>query len=515
MRRPGIWVANGTPGDTAQLYSWQPGAIGSFYHYLAENDVYDYKATNPTIPVVVRFEHPKNWLQNPTITAQQLGKYVAGKWTKLQPLNPYVYFASHLNMHYENGDPDPGHQARYTTREFYQEYADWVRMTADTIKNIAPEMRLIAPPLAFGFNEDGAPDADGHPINGWAGYDYLYETVREYFDNILAFHAYWGYPAVGSVPDWLYAPELSSWYAFRWQRLLKLFKSRYNLDARVIIDEVASFGATDPDFTDQLIYYAQQCLNDPRVLAVIYYLWADSSGDSRATMNAWIPGIDDLSRHLARLKQLESASEVRVKPSSLPPTVSQGVVAMSGQTREQTTIRVLFEDGQVRRMPLEEYLRNVVPSEMPALWPDEALKAQAVASRSYAQHAIEHPRHKPEADICTTTHCQHFNAANVHERSDKAIQATAGQVLQFDGKTALTVFHARCGGHTRNNEDVWTRGAPRPFLRGVPCPDNGKKFGHGVGFCQHGARVFAEQGRDYENIVRHYYQGTSLHNLYE
>ena len=56
-------------------------------------------------------------------------------------------------------------------------------------------------------------------------------------------------------------------------------------------------------------------------------------------------------------------------------------------------------------MLLEEYLRAVVPAEVPALWPAEAAKAQAVAARSYAQYAIEHPRH-PNADICTSpAHC--------------------------------------------------------------------------------------------------------------
>jgi hypothetical protein len=381
-------------------------------------------------------------------------------------------------MHYENGDPNPRNQARYTTREFYQEYADWVYMTADTIKDIVPEMRLISPPLAFGFNEDGAPDSDGHPLNGWAGYDFLYETIRDYFDNILTFHAYWGYPAGGSVPDWLYTPELSSWYAFRWRRLLQLFKTRYNIDAQVIIDEVASFGTTDPDFSDQLIYFAQQCLNDPRVLAVIYYLWSDSTGNPHAGMNAWT-SVDDLPQHIARLRQLPGLSGTQTATSTPSSPVTTFV---SGKNPEPTKIiRVLFEDGVVRPMPVEEYLRNVVPSEMPALWPEEAIKVQAVASRTYAQHAIEHPRHQPDADICTTTHCQHYDSANVHKRSDKAIRDTAGQIVQFNGKTALTVFHARCGGHTRNNEDVWTRGAPRLFLRGMPCPDDGKKFGHGVG----------------------------------
>ncbi|UCC20483.1 MAG: hypothetical protein JSV62_04115, partial [Promethearchaeota archaeon] len=56
---------------------------------------------------------------------------------------------------------------------------------------------------------------------------------------------------------------------------MKLFEVRYNLKARVIIDRAGSFGPADPDFTDQHIYYAEQCLSDARVIALTYFLWSD------------------------------------------------------------------------------------------------------------------------------------------------------------------------------------------------------------------------------------------------
>jgi murein DD-endopeptidase MepM/ murein hydrolase activator NlpD len=83
-------------------------------------------------------------------------------------------------------------------------------------------------------------------------------------------------------------------------------------------------------------------------------------------------------------------------------------------TSEERTIRVLSENGTVQVMLLEEYLRGVVPSEMPPQWPMEALKAQAVAARGYAQYTVKHPRHAPTADICTTTHCQHHDPAKIN-----------------------------------------------------------------------------------------------------
>jgi hypothetical protein len=497
MRRPGLWVANGQPQDMGRMWSWRPGAVACFYNYLAANSVFDYKAANPEVPVLVRFQHPHDWNQDIAGSAQRLGQYVASKWSELQALEPYICFASQMNMHYENGDPNPANQPHYTTPEFYQKYGEWVRLVADVIKQGAPEMRLVTPPFAFGFNEDGAPDDEGNPRKGWAGYDYLYETIRDYFDNVLTFHAFWGYPAGGSVPDWLYNPELSARYAFRWRRILKLFETRYQLQAKLFIDEVASFGPADPDFTDQLIYYAQQCLSDPRVLGLTYLLWSDSTGQPRYRLNSWEERIPNLEAHLQRLQAL---------PAGVLSTAEVG----SRGIAPDKTIRVLFEDGTVQPMPLEEYLRAVVPGEMPALWPMEALKVQAVGSRSYAQYAIERPRHAPHADICTTVHCQHYAPGKIRARSDEAIQQTQGVILLHEGRTVETVFSARCGGRTQNNEDVWKRGRPLSYLRSVECPDKGPKRGHGVGFCQYGARAFADQGRTYEEILKHYYQGITL-----
>ena len=492
MRRPGLWVTNGHPGDPSQMLSWRPGALTCFYDYLGVNGVFGYKAANPAVPIIIRFQHPFNWQQDPVGFARRLGEQVASKWNDLKALDPYVYFANEMNLHYENGDRSPSSQSLYTTPEFYQKYAQWVRMTADVIKSRVPEMKLVTPPFAFGHHEDGSPDDNGQPTEGWAGYDYLYETVRDYFDSILCFHSYWGH-AGGSERTWLYDPVLSSWYAFRWRRLLKLFEARYQLKAKIIIDEAGNFGAADPDFTDQIIYHAQQCLNDARVIAVTYFLWLDPTNSAGNLPNSWVQRVLNLSDHLNRLKNMP---DVPITTGGEIPT-------------QEPTIRVLFNDNTVRTLLLEEYLRAVVPAEMPALWPAEAVKAQAIAARSYAQYAIEHPRH-PNADICTNpAHCQNYDPARVHPKSDEAIQQTKNIVALYNGQTITGIFSANCGGHTRNNEDVF-RGAPVPYLRGVPCPDKGEKRGHGVGLCQYGARALATQGQLYEAIIKHYYTGVTL-----
>jgi hypothetical protein len=496
MRRPGLWVANGHPGDPSLMLSWRPGALTGFYDYLGVNGVFTYKEANPDLPIIVRFQHFYNWQDDPEAYARRLGNLVASKWHDLERIDPYVYFANEMNLFYENGDSNANNQPLYTTREFYQKYARWVRLTAEVIKNQVPEMKLVTPPFAFGHHEDGAPDSNGHPLEDWAGFDYLYETVRDYFDNILTFHSYWGH-AGGSVKKWLYDPEVSSWYAFRWRRLLKLFETRYNLKARIIIDEAGNFGAAEPDFTDQILYHAKECLSDARVIALTYFLWLDPTNHPGNLPNSWAQTIPNLAEHLNRM---ETMPDVPIVTGTDETTPRPGI----------QKIRVLFDDGTVRTMPLEQYLRAVVPAEMPAGWPAEALKAQAVAARSYARYTIDHPRHQ-NADICTNpAHCQNFDLAKTHPKTDAAIQATANIVARYNNQAINALFSANCGGHTRDNEAVFTGGSPVPYLRGVDCPVEGQRHGHGVGLCQYGARAFADQGHSYDQIIRHYYTGVTL-----
>ncbi len=169
-------------------------------------------------------------------------------------------------------------------------------------------------------------------------------------------------------------------------------------------------------------------------------------------------------------------------------------------------VRVLMPDGMVQRMALEEYLRGVVPAEMPASSHIEALKAQAIAARSYA---VSRPRHTAEnADVCTTTHCQVW-ADSYNARSDQAVTDTAGVVAVYDDKILRAFYFAGCDGHTRNSEDVWVEALP--YLRSVTCPKPlDKLIGHGVGLCQTGTMEMANQGSTAAEILQHYYTGAQV-----
>jgi stage II sporulation protein D len=126
--------------------------------------------------------------------------------------------------------------------------------------------------------------------------------------------------------------------------------------------------------------------------------------------------------------------------------------------------------GVVNVLNLEAYLRGVVPAELgPKAFPAlEALKAQAVAARTYA--AAHLGDHAAEGwDLCDTMSCQVYEGTGVeHPLSDRAVAETAGQVLAFRGKPAQTFYHSTCGGHTE--DAVWQfPQADAPYLKGVPC----------------------------------------------
>ncbi len=114
----------------------------------------------------------------------------------------------------------------------------------------------------------------------------------------------------------------------------------------------------------------------------------------------------------------------------------------------------------VNVLDLEAYLRGVVPSEMAASWPLEALKAQAVAARSYTLTSLD-----PGAryDLCATDECQVYRGVEAeHPRTDEAIAATAGVVVTYQGEAAKTYYHSDSGGAVASSQEVW--GTRIPYL---------------------------------------------------
>jgi stage II sporulation protein D len=100
-------------------------------------------------------------------------------------------------------------------------------------------------------------------------------------------------------------------------------------------------------------------------------------------------------------------------------------------------------------MLLEEYVATVLQGESASFKSDEALKAMAVAARTYAVHFG--PRHKSEGfDFCDTTHCQDVRLGNESPHVRSAVTATEGELLWYQGRPAATYYHRSCGGEMEN-----------------------------------------------------------------
>jgi len=117
-------------------------------------------------------------------------------------------------------------------------------------------------------------------------------------------------------------------------------------------------------------------------------------------------------------------------------------------------------------IPLEQYLKGVVPAEMPASYPLEALKAQAVAARSEVLSKIGVKHLNDPFDLCATVHCQVYSGStNLHERTSEAVEATRGQMLMLNNRVAEAVYSSCCGGHTEDKINVWNP-PEAPHLKG-------------------------------------------------
>jgi SpoIID/LytB domain protein len=117
---------------------------------------------------------------------------------------------------------------------------------------------------------------------------------------------------------------------------------------------------------------------------------------------------------------------------------------------------------------LDDYVKGVVPGEMPSSWSPAALQAQAVAARSYA---LATDAGGPVFDQYPDTRSQVYQGADGEAASSNAaVDATAGQVLRYQGKVATTYFFSTSGGETEDVQNVFYGAQPEPYLTGVDDP---------------------------------------------
>ncbi|TAF07209.1 MAG: SpoIID/LytB domain-containing protein [Nostocales cyanobacterium] len=148
---------------------------------------------------------------------------------------------------------------------------------------------------------------------------------------------------------------------------------------------------------------------------------------------------------------------------------AKGFVYIGDRWFRGRTLVIPTEKGltAVNWVDLEEYLYSVIGGEMNSSWPQEALKAQAITARTYALYEREKQRNNPVYDLGDSPdRWQIYKGVSSESRNTyAAVDATAGQVLTYNNRIILSVFHACSGGHTENVEDVW--GNALPYLRAV------------------------------------------------
>lgn len=176
-------------------------------------------------------------------------------------------------------------------------------------------------------------------------------------------------------------------------------------------------------------------------------------------------------------------------------------------------VKVQNRDGKltaINDLSLEDYIKGVVPSEMPNSWNMEALKAQAIAARSYAMSNLG-KRAGQGFDLLDTPDDQAYGGASAErESTNRAVEDTKGIVITYNMKIICAYYSASAGGQSVAN--AW--GGNLPYIRSVPSYDgNVKKNGHGVGMSQYGANNLANMGYNAFQILQYFYKDVKFARL--
>jgi peptidoglycan hydrolase-like amidase len=184
----------------------------------------------------------------------------------------------------------------------------------------------------------------------------------------------------------------------------------------------------------------------------------------------------------------------------------------------------------VVRMDMETAVASIVSAESVPGAGLEALKAQAVAARSYLAAGGRHR----DYDFCDTTHCQFLRSPPAHgSPADLAARETRGLVLTWHGQVLRARYSSRCGGRTVSLRELgiasngypyfsvicaWCRRHPLPASSATSQPHGNAReraggLGRTVGLCQHGTAGMAASGAKFDTILRHYYPETELTGL--
>lgn len=153
----------------------------------------------------------------------------------------------------------------------------------------------------------------------------------------------------------------------------------------------------------------------------------------------------------------------------ISPLNADGAFTMGGKSYKgfiEFKKQSLGKLSAINHVSTEDYVKGVLPSEFIPSWDTEALKAGAVAVRTYV---LKNLGKHDGFDICATVHCQVYNGMkNSTQKADEAVEQTAGMVLCYDGELAETLYCSGAVGHTESADNVWGTDLKRyPYLSGV------------------------------------------------
>jgi stage II sporulation protein D len=217
-------------------------------------------------------------------------------------------------------------------------------------------------------------------------------------------------------------------------------------------------------------------LDDPRVVRVLLDISGDDIGFTRAT-SACGEALDPARSYQAH----RSGNAVLLRSSGGKPLANcgrklraagKGTIEIAGLGTYRGALESVPTESDagalnvVNALAVDQYVKGVIPNESPPSWPEEELKAQAVASRSFALTAGVGGN---GFDLYSDTRSQVYEGLESEYASTNAVvTATRGQVVEYNGKIAQTLFSACSGGHTESIENVF--GSAIPYLVGVPDP---------------------------------------------
>jgi stage II sporulation protein D len=248
------------------------------------------------------------------------------------------------------------------------------------------------------------------------------------------------------------------------------------------MSQYGAYGYAKNGFDYQAIlthYYSGTAIGPTTATTVRVLLRANAKSVSFRASSACGVGLNGSGTYVAKRKgsgvllRTKKGAKVANCGAVLSATGSPTIeVAGKGTYRGALEVRAGSAPGgalnAINAVGLEDYVRGVVPEESPASWPIEALKAQAVAARSYA---IASPVSGNGFTQYDDTRSQAYGGASAETaRTNQAVDSTALQVVLYQGKVAQTFFFSTSGGHTENNENSFIGASPVPYLRGVDDP---------------------------------------------